>query len=71
MPKLLLQVLLVIAACAPLVLLVIKMTQTYPLDGALKDITLVDAVLLIAALSLPLFILSRLGVSWRAGPEEY
>ena len=71
MHRLLLHVLLVIAACAPLVLLVINMTQTYPLDGALKDITLVDAVLLIAALGLPLFVLSRLGVSWRSGPEEY
>jgi hypothetical protein len=70
-PRLLLHVFFVIAACAPLVLLVINMTQTYPLDGALKDITLVDAVLLIAALSLPLFLLSRLGVAWRSGPEEY
>ena len=71
MPRLLLHVFLVIAACAPLMLLVFKMTQTYPLDGALKDITLVDAVLLIAALGLPLFVLSRLGVDWRSEPEEH
>ena len=36
----------VIAACAPLVLLVADMLQRYPLDGALKDIGFVDALLL-------------------------
>ena len=61
----------VIVACAPLVLLVADMLQRYPLDGALKDISLVDALLLIAALSLPLFVLTRLGVDWRAEPEDY
>ena len=71
MPRLFLNVLLVIAACAPLVLLVANMLQRYPLDGALMDISLVDALLLIAALGLPLGVLTRLGVDWRAGPEEY
>jgi len=52
-------------------LLAADMLQRYPLDGALKDISLLDAVLLIAALILPLCVLSRLGVDWRAGPEEY
>lgn len=63
--------LLVIAACAPLVLLVADMLQRYPLDGALRDIGLVDAVLLIAALGLPVCVLTRLGVDWRSEPEEY
>ncbi len=60
-----------IAACAPLLLLVADMVQRYPLDGALMDIGLVDAALLIAATSVPVFVLSRLGVDWRAEPEEY
>ena len=60
----------VIADCAPLALLVAYMLQRYPLDGALKDISLVDAILLIAALSLPLCVVTRLGVDWRAEPEE-
>lgn len=71
MTKLFLQVFLVIAACAPLALLVADMAQRYPLDAALMDISRLDAALLIAALSLPLYALSRLGVDWRAGPEEY
>lgn len=66
----LLHVLLVIASYTPLVALVADMVQRYPLDMALIDITLVDAVLLIAAISLPVFVLSRLGVDWRAHPEE-
>jgi hypothetical protein len=61
----------VIAACAPLVLLVADMLQRYPLDGALKDIGFVDALLLIAALGLPLCVLTRLGVNWRSEPEQY
>jgi len=61
----------VIAGCAPLLALVADMVQRYPLDGALMDITLSDAVLLIAATSLPFFVLSRLGVDWRADAEEY
>jgi hypothetical protein len=61
----------VIAACAPLVLLVVDMVQRYPLDQALIDIGLVDAALLIAATSLPVFTLSQLGVDWRAEPAEY
>ena len=61
----------VIAACAPLALLVADMMQRYPLYGALKDISLVDALLLLAALVLPLCVLTRLGVDWRAEPEEY
>ncbi|MDH3219839.1 MAG: hypothetical protein OEO19_09925 [Gammaproteobacteria bacterium] len=71
MPRILLNVFFVIAACAPLALLVADMVQRYPLDGALKSIGLVDALLLIAALALPLFLLTRLGVDWRTGPEEY
>ena len=71
MNRLFLHIFLVIAACAPLALQVADMAQRYPLDRALIDISLVDAVLLIAALSLPLYLLSRLGVDWRAGPEEY
>jgi hypothetical protein len=69
--RLFLHIFLVIAACAPLVLQVADMAQRYPLDRALVDISLVDAALLIAAMSLPLYLLSRLGVDWRAGPEEY
>ena len=69
--KLLQSVSLVIAACAPLLLLVADMTHRYPLDGALMDIGLVDAILLIAALALPLGVLPRLGVAWRSSPEEY
>ena len=69
--RLLINIFLVIAACAPLLLLVADMAQRYPLERALVDIGLVDAVLLIAALALPLFVLSRLGVHWRTGPEEY
>jgi len=69
--RILLHVFFVIAACAPLLVLVADMVQRYPLDGALIDITPVDAVLLIAATSLPVFVLSRLGVDWRAGAEEY
>ena len=71
MNRLFLHILLVIATCLPLVLVVADMTQRYPLNGALIDISLVDAVLLIAALGLPLFALSRLGVNWRTGPDEY
>ena len=71
MPRLFLNILLVIAACAPLVLLAIGLTQKYPPDGALLDIGPWEAVLLIAALALPLFVLTRLGVNWRSGPEEY
>ena len=66
----LLHVFLVIAACAPLVALVADMVHRYPLDKALIDISLVDAVLLIAATSLPVLVLSRLGVDWRTDPEE-
>jgi len=69
--RLFLHIFLVIATCAPLVLLVADMAQRYPLDRALMDISIVDAALLIAALSLPICALSRLGVDWRAGPEEY
>ena len=69
--RLFLHIFLVIAACAPLVLLVANMVQRYPLDGALMDIGLVDAALLISATSLPVFILPRLGVDWRAEPEEF
>jgi len=69
--RLFLHIFLVIAVCAPLALQVADMAQRYPLDRSLIDISLVDAVLLIAALSLPLYLLSRLGVDWRAGPEEY
>ena len=71
MSKLFLNILLIIAACLPLILLAADMLQRYPLDGALMDISLLDAALLIAALSLPLCLLSRLGVDWRARPEEY
>ena len=70
MNRLFLHVFFVIAACAPLVLLAADMVQRYPLDGALMDIGLVDAALLIVATSLPVFGLSRLGVNWRAEPEE-
>lgn len=69
--RLFLHIFLVIATCAPLALQVADMAQQYPLDRALIDISLVDAALLIAALILPLCVLSRLGVDWRAGPEEY
>jgi hypothetical protein len=69
--KLFLPVFYVIAACAPLVLLAADIAQRYPLGGALLDIGLVDAALLIAAMSLPVFVLPRLGVDWRAEPEEY
>ena len=61
----------VIATCAPLALLVADMVQRYPLDRALIDIGIVDAALLIAATSLPVFILPRLGVDWRSEPEEH
>ena len=71
MPRIVLNIFLVIAACAPLVLLVADMAQRYPLESALIDISFVDALLLIAALALPLFVLSHLGVHWRAGPDEY
>ena len=71
MTRLFLHIFLVIAACAPLMLLVADMAQRYPLHRALMEISLVDAILLIATLGLPLFALSRLGVAWRAGPEEY
>ncbi|MCP4286445.1 MAG: hypothetical protein GY792_18685 [Gammaproteobacteria bacterium] len=71
MNRLFLHIFFVIAACAPLVLLVANMVQRYPLDEALMDIGLVDAALLIAATSLPVFILSPLGVDWRTLPEEY
>jgi hypothetical protein len=69
--RLFLHILFVIAGCAPLILLVVDMVQRYPLDEALMDIGLVDAALLIAATSLPVFTLSRLGVDWRAEPAEY
>lgn len=69
--RVLLHAFLIVAACAPLVALVANMAQRYPLDMALLDITLVDAILLIAATSLPVFVLSRLGVDWRADPEEH
>ena len=71
MTRLFLHVFFVMAACAPLILLVANMAQRYPLDAALLDISLVDAVWLIAATSLPVFVPSRLGVDWRAEPEEY
>ncbi len=71
MPRPIVYIIFVIAACAPLVLLVADMAQRYPLERALIDISLVDAVLLIAALALPLLVLSRLGVDWRTGPEEF
>ena len=71
MNRLFLHVFFVLAACAPLILLVADMVQRYPLDEALIDISLVDAALLIAATSLPVFVPSRLGVDWRAEPEEY
>ncbi len=71
MTRLFRHIILVIATCVPLVLLVADMAQRYPLNGVLMDISLVDAALLIAALSLPLCALSRLGVDWRAEPEEY
>ena len=70
MNRLFLHVFFVIAACAPLVLLVVDMAQRYPLDEALMNIGLVDAALLIAATSLPVFALPRLGVDWRAEAEE-
>jgi hypothetical protein len=69
--RLFLHIIFVIAACAPLALLVADMVRRYPLDGALMDISLFDAALLIAATSLPIFILPRLGVDWRKEPEEY
>jgi len=69
--RILLHVFFVIAACAPLIVLVADMVQRYPLDAALMDIAPVDAVLLITATSLPVFVLSRLGVDWRAEPEAY
>ena len=69
--RLFLHVFIVIAACAPLVLLVADMVQRYPLDRALIDIGLVDAALLIVATIFPVFVPSRLGVDWRAEPEEY
>jgi hypothetical protein len=68
--RLFLHIFLVIATCVPLVLLVADMAQRYPLDRALMEISLVDAVLLIVALGLPLCALSRLGVDWRTGAEE-
>ena len=52
-------------------LLVADMSRRYPPERALVDIGLVDAVLLIAALALPLVVLTRLGVNWRSEPEEY
>ena len=70
MSRLFLHIFLVIAACVPLLLLVADMARRYPLDGALMDISLLDAALLIAALSLPLCLLTRLGVDWRAEAEE-
>ena len=71
MNKLFIHIILVIAACAPLALLVTNMAQRYPLDQALIGIGLVDAILLIAALGLPLWALSRLGVNWRREPGEH
>lgn len=52
-------------------LLVADMSRRYSPNLALVDIGLVDALLLIAALALPLVVLTRLGVDWRSGPEEY
>ncbi len=71
MTRLFLHIILVIMACVPLVLLVTNMVQKYPLDSTLIDISLIDAILLIATLSLPLYLLPRLGVDWRAEPEEH
>lgn len=65
------QVLLVIATCAPFALKVADLAHRYPLDSALMDISLTDATLLIAALILPICVLSRVGVDWRKAPEEF
>ncbi len=71
MNKLVLQIFLVIIACLPLIVLVLDMAQRYAPDSPLRDIGLTDALLLLVALALPVVVLSRLGVDWRTGPEEY
>jgi hypothetical protein len=69
--RLFLHIFIIIAACTPLLLLVADIARRYPLDGALMEISLADAILLLSALALPIMVLSRLGVDWRSGPEEY
>ncbi|TNF88001.1 MAG: hypothetical protein JSU67_15360 [Gammaproteobacteria bacterium] len=71
MYRVFLHVFIVIAACTPLILLVFDMLQRYPLDTVLTDIGFIDAILLIVAIGLPVFALSRLGVDWRTEPEDY
>ncbi len=71
MTKLVLHIFLVIIACLPLIVLVLDMVQRYAPGSPLRDIGLTDAVLLLVALALPVVVLSRLGVDWRTGPEEY
>ena len=71
MSRLFIHVALVFAACAPLLLLVVDLAQKYPPDTALLEIGLFDAILLLVSLGLPLLVLSRLGVIWRAGPDEF
>ena len=71
MSRVFIHVVLVIAACAPLVLLVNDLAQRHPPGTPVLDIGFGDAVLLLAALGLPLLLLSRLGVDWRAGPDEF
>ena len=69
MARLFLHIVFIIIACLPLIVLVFDMTQRYPAGTPLVDIRLTDWGLLIAALGLPLFALSHLGVNWRADPE--
>jgi len=69
--RLFLNSILVVAACAPLILLVGDMVQRYPLDISLLDISIVDAVLLLVALAIPLGLLQRLDVNWRNSPDDF
>ena len=71
MNRILLHVVFVLAACTPLILLVFDMLQRYPLGTDLTEIGVLDAILLVAAIGLPVFSLTRLGVDWRSEPEDY
>ncbi len=69
--KFALHIFLVIVACIPFVLHAYYLTQNYPSDNVLMDVSLIDCFLLLVSLGLPVLLLPRLGVNWRKPPEEY
>ena len=71
MYQILRQVVLVIAVCIPLILLVYTLLQRYSPSTNVLDIGILEAILLVAAIGLPVFVLPRLGVDWRPEPEDY